>query len=112
MEKEQSLQKNTLEIDSLELLIRFLIKCKSDAQKNESKSKTITSCSDIVAAVYYYRKYPNVNDFIQKYMKKKEDYFQLQWTRATWATLSKMSEPELSDLVMYQIQLVDNSQED
>ena len=111
MEKEQSLQKNTLEIDSLELLIRFLIKCKGDAQKNESKSKTITSCSDIVAAIYYYRRYPDVTDFIQKYMKSKEDYFQLQWARATWAALSKMSESEISNLVIYQIQLVDNSQE-
>lgn len=112
MEKNTYLQKNSLEIDSLELLIRFLLKCKNDAHKNEHKSKFISSCADIVAAVHYYRRYPNVNDFISKYLKDKENYFQLQWARVTWASLSKMTEAEISNLVINQIYLVDNSEEE
>lgn len=110
MDNELSLQKNSLEIDSLELLIRFILMCQNEAKKNELKY-SLVSCIDIVTAVYYYRRYPNVNDFINAYLKENEDYFKLQWVRTTWNNLSKMSEPELSNLVINQISLVAKLQE-
>ena len=112
MENKPSLQKSPLQVDSLELLIRFLIKCKQDAENDELRAKFISSCADIVAAVYYYRKFPNVNEFIEKYLNHKDAYLQLQWTRTTWASLSKMSDAEISDLVINQVQIVDNLEED
>ena len=105
MENELSIQKNSLEIDSLELLIRFILMCQNEAKNNELKF-SLDSCIDIVTAVYYYRRYPNVNDFINAYLKENENYFKLQWVRMTWDNLSKMSEHELSNLVINQISLV------
>lgn len=102
-------QKSTLEIDSFELLIRFLQKCKNDIEKDGPRSDFISACADIVTAVYYFRKHPNVNDFIEKYLKDKENYLQLQWARTTWDKLSKMTNIEISDLVIKQIQIIDNS---
>ncbi len=112
MEEQKYLQKDVLEIDSHELLIRFLLKCKNDSRSDNSKATAISSCADLVTAVYYYRRYPNVNDFIEKYLKNKENYFHLQWARTTWAELSKMTESEMSDLVINQIDMVDNSSEE
>ena len=111
MEKSLPIKDNTLKIDSLELLIRFIMKCKNEIQNDRARAEFVTSCADIVSAVYYYRKFPNVNDFINKYLKDKENYFQLQWTRTTWASLSKMTEHEISDLVINQICFIDNSEE-
>lgn len=105
MENELSLQKKSLEIDSLELLIRFILMCQNEAKKNELKF-SLTSSIDIVTAIYYYRRYPNVNDFINAYLKDNEDYFKLQWIRKTWDDLSKLSEVELSEIVINQISLV------
>ncbi len=112
MEDQKYLQKDVLEIDSHELLIRFLLKCKNDSRSDSSKSSAVSSCADLVTAVYYYRKYPNVNDFIEKYLKNKENYFHLQWARTTWTELSKMTEAERSDLVINQIYIVDNFSEE
>lgn len=110
MDKEPYLRENNLDIDSMELLFRFLQLCKEVVKKSGACSDTISSCADIVAAVYYYRRYPDVNNFIYKYLKNKENYFQLQWTRDTWARFSKLTETELSELVINQIYSVDNSQ--
>lgn len=112
MENKPSLQNNSLAIDSLELLIRFLMKCKNDVENNEPKSKFISTCADIVAAVYYYRRYPDINDFIDKYLKNNSNaYLQIQWARTTWSTLSRMSDTEISNLVINNIQCVDNLEE-
>lgn len=99
----ESLQENTLEIDSHELLTRFVFKCKKDER---------VCAADIVSAVYYYRKYPGVNDFITKFLVNNQDYFQIQWVRSTWNKLSQMSQEELSELVINQINLVANSEEE
>lgn len=112
MDSNKSIQNNNLTIDSFELLIRFLQKCKSDSESNENRASVISSCADIIAAAYYYRKFPNVNDFIEKYLKDKEDYFYLQWARSTWAKFSKMTEPGLSEVVINQILTIDNFEED
>lgn len=97
------IQQNKLEIDSHELLIRFALKCKKDGS---------VCAADLVTAVYYYRKYPNVTDFITKYLPYNQDYFQIQWVRSSWANFSKMTESEISDLVINQIILVANSEEE
>lgn len=111
MENELQIQRSTLEIDSHELLIRFLLKCKNDVKSNEFRSPILCS-ADIVTAVYYFRKYPNINDFINKYLMNNHDYFLFQWVRTTWASLSKMSPEELSNLVINQISIVANSEKD
>lgn len=111
MDNQQYIEKGSLSIDSQELLIRFLLKCKNDSKKNECRTDFISSCADIVTATYYYRRYPNVNDFINKYLKEKQNYFHLQWARKTWAKLSEMSESDISNLVINQICMVDNSDE-
>ena len=109
MKKDLPAKQNTLFIDSLELLIRFILKCKNDVKRNKADVNLVSSCADIVSAVYQYRRYPNINKFIEKYLTGKEDYFKLQWARATWAKLSTLTEAEISELVINQIQLVDNS---
>ena len=99
-----------LTIDDLELLTRFILKCKKEAENKEHKSHYMC-IADLVSAVYYYRKYPDVNEFITKYLANNSDYFQIQWVRNTWNKLSKMTEAELSELVINQIKLVDNFEE-
>ncbi len=106
------MHKNTLQINTHELLMRFLVKCKIDIEKNEPRAGFISSCADITAAVYYYRLYPDVNEFINKYLKDRNDYMQIQWARKTWASFSQMSEAEISDLVINQIYSVDYSEEE
>lgn len=110
MEHELHISKNTLEIDSLELLIRFILMCKNEAEKDGLQAPLLCS-ADIVTAVYYYRRYPNVDAFLEKFMKTSSDYFHIQWARSSWAHFSKMTQAELSDLVIYQISLVANSEE-
>lgn len=107
MSKEQKLQKNPLVIDSLELLIRFLIICKNKAQKSEFKSQAL-SCADFVTAAHYYLQYPNVDDFLNIYMTSDVDYFQIQQIRKTWSEISKLSRSELSELVINRITFVAN----
>lgn len=108
MGKEMYLSKG--KIDSMELLSRFVISCKNRAHDKEFKSAAL-SYADIVTAVYYYRKYPSVDLFISEYLGDIKDYFLLQWVRVTWASLSKMTPLEISDLVINQITLVANSEE-
>ena len=105
------LEGNTQKVDSFELLIRFLHHCKKNIESNQFKSNVLSS-ADLVTAVYYYRRYPNVNEFIEKFLKDNSDYFQLQWVRSTWTKLSSMTDPEISDLVINQVSLIDNSEEE
>jgi len=105
MENKLYLLSDAKVIDSGELIIRFIYHCKSFSEKNTNETPLL-SFVDIVTAVYYYRKYPNVDDFISKYLKHNKDYFFLQWVRSTWATLSKMTEEEMSNLVINQIAIV------
>lgn len=97
------------QIDSNELLLRFIMKCSNS--ENDDFSATKSSSANLVSAVYYFRKYPDINDFLSKHLKDNKDYFLIQWTRTTWAKLSSMTEEEISDLVINQICLVDNSEE-
>lgn len=111
MENNLSLQKETLNIDSHELLLRFILKCKKESENNENKD-LLTSAADLVTAVYYYRKYPDADNFISQYLSNSQDYFQIQWVRRTWANLSKLTPDEHSNLVINQISLVANSEEE
>ncbi len=111
MENNLPIQENTQIIDSMELLTRFLIKCKEELQRDEEKVLVINCSADLVTAVYYYRKYPDVNEFINKYLKNSNNYFHIQWVRATWITFSKMSPEEISNLVINQISAVADSEE-
>ena len=111
MGNELNTQGNTLEIDSLELLVRFIIMCKNRAEESELKLHFIAN-ADLVSAVYYYRKYPNIDDFLNIHMKDNADYFQIQLARQAWAEFSIMTQAELSDFVINKISLVDNSEKD
>ena len=65
MENDLSLDQDALKIDQSEVLIRYVASCRKLSE--ESKFKISLTCSaDIVAAVYYYRKYPDVNKFISE----------------------------------------------
>jgi len=108
MENELYMLKDSHSIDSQELLTRFIYSCKKTVKDNGSKSPLL-SFADIVTAVYYYRKYPDINQFVVKYLTECQDYFMLQWVRSTWASLDKMSPEEISNLVINQITLVANS---
>lgn len=91
-------------IDSLELLNRFTDAAKKDAEDSELASSIISSI-DIVTAIYYFRMYSSVEDFLQKHLSGSTDYFLLQWVRSTWDRFSKMSEEELSNLCIEQLSL-------
>lgn len=110
MENNLPVKEEGLEIDSNELLIRFIMRCTNNDSSEFAASKS--SSANLVSAVYYFRKYPDINDFLSKQLKESKDYFLIQWTRTTWAKLSSMTEEEISELVINQISLVDNSEEE
>lgn len=110
MDNEIDTNNKPLAIDSQELLFRFIVSCQNSFEKNSLKY-SLLSCADIVSAVHYYRKYPNVNEFINTYVRDKKDYFKIQWIRSTWATFSNMTEEELSNLIINQIILNAGSEE-
>lgn len=110
MENNLPIKEETLEIDSNELLLRFIMKCTKNDTSEFAASKT--SSANLVSAVYYFRKYPDINEFLSKHLKDTKDYFLIQWTRTTWAKLSSMTEEEVCELVINQISLVDNSEEE
>lgn len=104
-------EKNKEAIDSQELLIRFNLDCNKKAQNSELKSLALYS-SDIVSAVHYFRKYPDVGEFIERFLKNNKEYFQIQWVRSTWNKLSQMSQEELSEVVINQINFVAKQEEE
>ncbi|MBI2995918.1 MAG: hypothetical protein HYY52_04360 [Candidatus Melainabacteria bacterium] len=111
MENDLQLDQNELKIDSFEILSRFIDLCKNHSRN--SPFKISLSCSaDITAAVYYYRKYPKVDNFISECLNGNCDYLQLKWLRSTWNAFSKMNDFELSELVINQITLVANLEEE
>lgn len=110
MENEIKPIKDPLSIDSFQLLSKFITQCK-EISKDHDYYPTPLCSADILTAVYYYRIFPNVNEFIEKIYKSRSNYFQLQWIRSTWQKLSRMNEPELSELVINQISSVANFNE-
>ena len=104
-------ESNILEVDYLELLTRIILSCNDLSQSDPSKTESIKA-ADIISAAYYFRRYPDVDDFIEKFLKKHNDYFQLQWIRSAWSKFHKLSEEELSELVIDQICLVANLEEE
>ena len=107
MENEIKPAKDQLSIDSFQLLSKFVTQCK-EASKEHDYYPTPLCSADILTAVYYYRIFPNVNEFLDKIYKNKNNYFQLQWIRNIWQKMANMSEPELSELVIKQIGSVAN----
>lgn len=110
MEDELHMKDKMERIDSLELLVRFNLDCQKKAKETELKSH-LGFCSDLVSAVYYFRRYPDVEVFINSYLKNSPNYFQIQWVRATWAHLNKLTKEGLSDLVINQISFIANLEE-
>ena len=100
-----------LKINSFELLSNFVVQCKKVLRSDEHYPISLCS-ADILTAVHYYRLYPDVEYFIENVFKFKQNYFQLQWVRAVWARFSKMTEVELSELVINQIILVAKLEEE
>lgn len=96
-------------IDNIELLTRFTASSKGLAEQSDMKSSIITSI-DVVTAVYYFRQYQSADDFINKFLKGNSDYMLLQWVRVTWDKLHKMSEEDISDLVIKQFDLITNAE--
>lgn len=111
MENNLPIKEETLEIDSNELLLRFIMRCTNN-NENSQFSASVASSANLVSAVYYFRKYPDINEFLSKHLKDSKDYFLIQWTRTTWRKLSSMTEEEICELVINQISLVDNSEEE
>ena len=109
---EQNLQSGNLSqnINSIELLTRFVSECKEASQGQDYYPISLCS-ADILTAVYYYRFFPDVDEFIELAFKSRNNYFHLQWVRSMWNKLSKMSEAEVSNLVIKQITTVANSPE-
>ena len=102
-EKEKNLESE--KINPFELLSNFVSECKKIVREDDYYP-TVLCSADILTAVYYYRSYPDVEYFIENIFKFKHNYFQLQWVRSIWARFSKMSDVELSNLVINQITLV------
>lgn len=105
MESELPIRNEQLKVDSFQLLSNFVSHCKQIV-KNKDYYPTSLCSADILTAVYYYRLYPDVHYFIENVFKYRDNYFQLQWVRSIWSRFSKMTESELSDLVINQIALV------
>ena len=93
-------QRQNLEIDSLELIVRYALICEESG-----------GCPDIVTAIYYFRRYPNVHDFINEHVKEcsgdKNYETKVQWLKIIWTYLSTMGDMELSDLIIKEISQAD-----
>lgn len=111
MGNEVDFKQGQLNIDSFELLIRFVLECKNKIEKDDSAYPLFDS-ANLVIAVYYFRKYPDINEFLEQFVKSSNDYFHIQWIRSTWARFSSMTNEELSLLVMNQICSIDKVQEE
>ena len=105
IENELSVQSEEVEINSFELLAGFVSECKKIVREDDYYP-TVLCSADILTAVYYYRLYPDVEYFIENVFKFKHNYFQLQWVRSIWLRFGKMTDAELSELVINQIILV------
>ncbi len=96
-------------VNSMELLARFTHDSKKGLQDSELPSFLVNSV-DLITAVYYFRIYPNVNDFINRFLSNNKDYFLLQWVRNTWDKLSGMTQEEISNSVITQVEIVNDYQ--
>ncbi len=105
MKNELPIQSEEIKINSFELLLGFVSECKKIV-KEDDYYPTVLCSADILTAVYYYRLYPDVEYFIENVFKFKHNYFQLQWVRSIWSRFEKMTDTELSELVINQITLV------
>lgn len=106
MGNEVNFKQEELNIDSFELLIRFILECKNKAEKDDSAYPLFDN-ANLVTAVYYFRRYADVNKFLEQFVKNNNDYFQIQWIRSAWTRFSNMSQEELSNLVINQISSID-----
>ena len=103
--QEKNIESEEIKVNSFELLSNFVSECKNIVKSDDYYPTTLCS-ADILTAVYYYRLYPDVEYFIENIFKFKHNYFQLQWVRSVWLRFSKMTDGELSELVINQITLV------
>ena len=103
--QEEGFITNRKNVDSLQLLNRFVLDCKETTKDNDYYP-TPLCCADIITAVYYYRKFPDVNYFIENVFRSKGNYFLLHWVRTTWDRFSKMTDEDLSNLVINQLIMV------
>ena len=111
MDNETNTHKQTFNIDSFQLLSRFVGECKELANGLDYYPHSLCS-ADIITAVYYYRVFPDADTFIEKAFKSSKNYFQLQWVRSMWAKFDDMSNEQLSTLVINQIGSVANLTEE
>ena len=70
MENNLTTKDEVLGIDSNELLLRFIIECSNN--QNDDFSATKSSSANLVSAVYYFRKYPDINQWILKQTLKRQ----------------------------------------
>ena len=105
MENELPIQSGEGKVNSFELLSNFVTQCKKIVKEDDYYPTTLCS-ADILTAVYYYRMYPDVEYFIENIFKFKHNYFQIQCVRDMWQRFAKMTDAELSELVINQITLV------
>lgn len=111
MGNEVDFKQGQLNVDSFELLVRFILECKDKVEKDDSAYPLFDS-ANLVTAVYYFRKYADVNEFLEQFVKSSNDYFQIQWIRSAWTRFSNMSQEELSNLVINQISSIDKVHEE
>ena len=111
MDNNLPIQEESLLINSHELLVKFILAYTNEGKNTADLNKETITCANTVSAIYYFRKFPNVEDFINNHLKINKDYFMIQWIRSTWAKYAAMTSEELSDLVINQLTLVDNSEE-
>ena len=105
MENELPIKSEEIKISSFDLLANFVAQCKNIV-RSEDYYPTALCSADILTAVYYYRLYPDVKYFLENIFKFKHNYFQIQWVRSIWQRFAKMTDAELSELVINQITLV------
>ncbi len=105
------IKEETLAVDSSELLLRFIHECTNTKNKIENEENPLLTSANLVSAVYYYRRHPNIEEFLNMILKDSKDYFMIQWIRTTWDKLSSMTEEEICDLVINNISIVANSEE-
>ncbi len=103
--QERNTESEGVKINPFELLSNFVSECRKIVREDDYYP-TVLCSADILTAVYYYRLYPDVEYFLENIFKFKENYFQMQWVRSIWSRFSKMTEVELSEIVINQIMLV------
>lgn len=81
------------------LLERFLSDCQTLADECPNDPFSFTYVADTIAAIYYYREYSSLEDFLKE-NEGEIDEERSEWVRYMWRTLGSMTDEQIANVVI------------